>query len=67
MTRSYLEFEDKSTEYLETKFRNEIDLRVKEMMRNEILRQRIALRDIWLAMGNELPIGIAFSKPGKNV
>jgi hypothetical protein len=47
----YLMFEKRCTRKLDEMFYNEPDAHIKEMMRVEILRQRIALSEIWFAMG----------------
>ena len=59
----YLQFEKRCTRELDNMFYDQSNSRVKEMMTNEILRQRIALRKIWIAMGGFVPDHIKFTKP----
>lgn len=61
--QSYIEFEKMITQTLEQQYRQEIDPVIKEMMRQEVLRQRMSARDIWVAMGHEVPDNIRFETP----
>ena len=57
----YINFENKITEGLSDIWRQEVDLEIKGSMRLEIQRKRCFARDIWIAMGYEVPDRIQFS------
>ena len=58
----YLNFENLFTERVEKLWDSEIDPEVKEMLRLEILRQRIFSRDYWKKIGKEVPPSYKFSE-----
>ena len=58
----YINFESWFTEQVEKLWDSETDPEVKEMLRLEILRQRIFARDYWERIGKEVPPLIKFSK-----
>ena len=60
MRDDYLDFEKRHTSKLDSLFYRELDPVIKEMLRQEILRQRVFLRDYWLAIGREVPSYLQF-------
>lgn len=59
---SYKDFESRMTEEIEKAWKKEIDPEVKEMLRLEILRQRIFAKNYWEKIGKEVPTRIKFSE-----
>ena len=55
-------FEKEVTSKLDSLFRTELDPKIKEMMRLQILKTRIFCRDYWTAIGKEFPKHIKFSE-----
>lgn len=58
----YIKFESRLTREVEKLWKSEVDPEVKEMLRLEILRQRMFARHYWEKIGKEVPPRIQFSE-----
>ena len=57
---SYIHFEHKMTDKVDRLWQDESDPQSKEMLRVEILRQRMFARDYWISIGKTIPPNITF-------